>query len=1291
MNGFKNPTKLAFLITLLTLSTGLGASLTTINDCTGLQNMDDDLTEDYELGSDIDCSGTTSWSDSYGEGFSPIGWDESNDQRISNPEANNGRFSGTFDGNGYTISGLYMNRSRAIADGDNDLWDLGLFMRVQLDGGGYIRNVKLDDFYLETYGDQGNDDDVGLLIGGMWDTNDDSTISNIEVTNSEIVSEASDRGYGGVVGSFANDEGAATLTFEDITVDNLMVQGGRDSGCVVGSSQNYGSQGSTTIFNNIQVNDCTVKSNHPYKGGIIGNYRADGDERAEFTNLKVTNSEINITQGNSNRAGGIAGRIANYNTGNRDLVFNNLTVDNTDIIAAEYYAGGIIGDCAWPGGGKWDMQDVTLTNSYVESRSQQRVGGICGYFRPGDPGSSAEIRDVTIDNNVIKSENNNEVGGAFGWFRYYYEDLAAEIYNVEVTNTNITGRYQAGGFMGKHSGRDDTGGSQIDMYDITLDNNIIETRGSGQAGGFVGRSDTDGIDAYFNVSDIDISGGSVTALVEKQVGGFSGRWNTRNDANTNITDVTIENMEIESSTSDEVGGMHGRMLVGDSQDTEHYENRNVVKKTSMFSSGGQIGGHTGYLYNYMNGTININQFSGRQIDLESEGCCVGGITGQVRNRGGGLTHYKDFHAANVDIDSTSDSRVGAIGGNIYKQFKDLTAPGETKYENGYFSGTTSNVDWVFARDENLTVTDVYWDEQRSNSVDSTYATGLTTGEMYGSNSSSNMDFNFGSIWTDKSYPFFQWQELLVPEELPSPADGETAVDYDPTNLEIRPWDHDGDNVDVEWFDADSESSVGTDTVGSGNLASTGKSTITAENHTYYAVLSSGSKKYTTREFEFATMSPFLTDPAPEDGTTQPENRSLTAIVDHEDGSLSMDVDYSIDGSNVLSQTSVSPGTNVTDDGEVLERGTSYTWCINITDSAGGSKEFCKDFDIESLDALPPTASNPVDGEIRVFPTSGDGVTLEVDVEHPQYTVDSMDVSFISPEDGTIATKTINARSGTVQTDWTKGETKMYGFDRGEQYEWYVSIDDQIETIDNQNNKFTFRVQEPPIIPELSPKGGSRAGFLNVESVFNPVDVSSMDVNFEVRSAGSGNWVDVGTDAVSDRNGSAGVGIDSLSKGQVYYWRPVIDDGYSSTTYSDLTEPFVASNRVWNKPDWFNQTFRLPLKYPSESTVVDRTSGDDGLIWIDSNQLYWYDPSNSETYKLRSPKTIDGVNLPEGTIWVEGTDFYWVGEEDTKNNLARRYTGSLVATGVSQDPGDVWLGSGGSIHYVDENGDERSIG
>jgi hypothetical protein len=132
-----------------------------IINCTHLQNMSSDLTAHYILTGNVDCDVAPY---NTGSGFEPVGTDAT-------------RFTGNFNGDGYNINNLYINRS-----GTNYI---GLFGFV--DSGGNVINVGLKDVNIT-----GNHH-VGGLIG--W--NNGGNVSNSYVTGS--VSGSGDN-IGGLMG-----------------------------------------------------------------------------------------------------------------------------------------------------------------------------------------------------------------------------------------------------------------------------------------------------------------------------------------------------------------------------------------------------------------------------------------------------------------------------------------------------------------------------------------------------------------------------------------------------------------------------------------------------------------------------------------------------------------------------------------------------------------------------------------------------------------------------------------------------------------------------------------------------------------------------------------------------------------------------------------------------------------------------------------------------------------------------------------------------------------------------------
>ena len=123
---------------------------TPITTCTELQNIKNNLAGDYYLANDIDCSCTSGWNG--GAGFEPIG--------TSSTE-----FTGTFDGKGYKITNLYINRTST----DN----VGLF-GYTYGSGSEIKGVGLEE--VDVRGQYSVGGLVGLNSGGTitnsyYDTN----------------------------------------------------------------------------------------------------------------------------------------------------------------------------------------------------------------------------------------------------------------------------------------------------------------------------------------------------------------------------------------------------------------------------------------------------------------------------------------------------------------------------------------------------------------------------------------------------------------------------------------------------------------------------------------------------------------------------------------------------------------------------------------------------------------------------------------------------------------------------------------------------------------------------------------------------------------------------------------------------------------------------------------------------------------------------------------------------------------------------------------------------------------
>jgi len=119
-----------------------------ITNATQLQEMADDLNAHYVLMNNIDCSDTVNWNS--GKGFEPVGYFDGSHHP----------FTGTFDGQGYVITGLYINRPST--------YFVGFFGNNNY---ATIKNVGLEDV-----------DITGTYVGGLVANTHYGSISNCHIT-----------------------------------------------------------------------------------------------------------------------------------------------------------------------------------------------------------------------------------------------------------------------------------------------------------------------------------------------------------------------------------------------------------------------------------------------------------------------------------------------------------------------------------------------------------------------------------------------------------------------------------------------------------------------------------------------------------------------------------------------------------------------------------------------------------------------------------------------------------------------------------------------------------------------------------------------------------------------------------------------------------------------------------------------------------------------------------------------------------------------------------------------------
>jgi len=386
-------------MTVLTLAFGATAPAQVpvpISSMAALQRIGNDpgypLDAHYQLTGDLDAAETASWND--GAGFAPIG----------TPEA---PFIGSFDGNGFTIRDLYIDRP------DEDM--VGLFGDVGEFGtgavGGEIIALTLEDAFV-----RGNDY-VGTLVGRFR-----GKLEECRVTGAVV----GDRRVGGMIG---NSRRGSSLQQLEAVVD---VTGRLFVGGLVGDgwssrdgAENCSAHGDVT--GGWQV------------GGLVG-YARDDWKNSHATGRVRGETEI----------GGLMGRLAG---GSAQSCYAYGDVEGTGA-----YTGGLLG--------VGEQTILIDSHAYGTVIGLGNVGGLVGAHKAFSKGGSSAARDCSAHGKVIGTggvggligsltggvSNSYATGDVFG-----REDVGGGIGRVNgrsrVSNAHATGTVRGTNSVGGFTGR----------------------------------------------------------------------------------------------------------------------------------------------------------------------------------------------------------------------------------------------------------------------------------------------------------------------------------------------------------------------------------------------------------------------------------------------------------------------------------------------------------------------------------------------------------------------------------------------------------------------------------------------------------------------------------------------------------------------------------------------------------------------------------------------------------------------------------------------------------------------
>ena len=379
-----------------------------------LKAVEDNLSANYILTADINLGGETN-------PWNPIG-----------------TFTGTFDGAGHTISGLYI-AGDSSADGN----DRGLSLFSCLGSGGTITNLTVDGKI--------DPEDCHGSFGGIVGENDgtiSNCISDVDIKNTTGYAKGT---IGGVVGS-ANSGSTVencryTGTINVTHSGSSMGMGGvvgQASGCTIRNCENAG-----TVQTNI------------WRGGIVG--RNNGSAQV----LNCRNS--GIVTSNNPAAGAGSGGVVGDNYGTIENSYNTGTVTGGDC------TGGVTAHNAADSSGATCIVENCYNAGTVSG--SDNVGGVVGHNNSSD-GNTATVKSSYNTGTVINDGSGN-VGGVIGVIE---SGSVSDCYNTGAV-TAIGGGY-AGGVAGFNGYSGYSIGTVESCYNIGTVR--VESEGSGSAGGVVG-------------------------------------------------------------------------------------------------------------------------------------------------------------------------------------------------------------------------------------------------------------------------------------------------------------------------------------------------------------------------------------------------------------------------------------------------------------------------------------------------------------------------------------------------------------------------------------------------------------------------------------------------------------------------------------------------------------------------------------------------------------------------------------------------------------------------------------
>jgi hypothetical protein len=404
---------------------------TEIDSLAALASINNDVTGNYVLSTDITLTEAVSGSDTY---------------FISS------YFSGILDGAGYTLSAFSVELGDA-----GSIYDGGLFNG--LEGNAKILNLNLEDF---TFSSNGEVEDVGAIASSA-EEDSNITIDNVHLNNFTVAGGNRTQGSGGFIGE-ANYSSNVTITNSSATNVNFKSNQYLERlGGLVGSIF----ENATVVIDNVETSvfiDSITSLEGLYDveevGGLIGlsDY---------YSAMIVSDAEVTLEGYGTRSVGGLVGRIDEDST---SVFVDTDSTISIDSLPGQYSSaiGGLIGNQ-----NSYSMILADGVTTRGDINTDEIAGGLIGYVSED---TTFSLNNINTD---VRIEGENQLGGIIGYTEGYYNrhmiknfEVSGDIVGLGYDGANNEFRLaNAGGVYGEI---DDSDGDDMESNSqYWIDNGVI--------------------------------------------------------------------------------------------------------------------------------------------------------------------------------------------------------------------------------------------------------------------------------------------------------------------------------------------------------------------------------------------------------------------------------------------------------------------------------------------------------------------------------------------------------------------------------------------------------------------------------------------------------------------------------------------------------------------------------------------------------------------------------------------------------------------------------------------------